>query len=91
MSELILNNDKARIKSAAKRRLKSGRRAHFSLGNSAPSYKTVSGDTFTGKPKDDEHIPAAGKVRFVSWCLALYLIFPQKSASIEHSYRCQKT
>lgn len=60
--QIMLNSDKARIKSAAKRRLKSGRRAHFTLGTNSLSYKTVSGDTFAGKPLDDEHIPAAGKV-----------------------------
>ena len=66
MSQLVMNSDKARVKSAAKRRLKSGRRAHFVLGTSQLSYNTVSADTFTGKPREDEHIPAAGKVGQVS-------------------------
>lgn len=61
VSQLVMNSDKARVKSAAKRRLKSGRRAHFVLGTSQLSYNTVSADTFTGKPREDEHIPAAGK------------------------------
>ena len=62
VSHLVLNADKARVKSAAKRRLKSGRRAHFILGSNEPSYKTVSEDTFMGKPREDQNIPAAGKV-----------------------------
>lgn len=61
-STLVLKSEKARNLSAAKRRIKSGRRAHFTLGYNEPVYKTVSHDTFTGKPKDDDNIPAAGKV-----------------------------
>ncbi|XP_067943688.1 uncharacterized protein [Watersipora subatra] len=61
-SVLVLNSDKARIKSAAKRRLKSGKRAHFILGSSAPSYKTVSNETFMGRAREDANVMAAGKV-----------------------------
>lgn len=56
--------DKERVKSAAKRRVKSGRRAHFILGSQGSNYNTVSADTFTGKQRDDQNVPAAGKVKY---------------------------
>lgn len=54
--------EKVTVMTAAKRRLKSGRRAHFTLGNGQPSYNTVTADTFTGRQRNDDNVPAAGKV-----------------------------
>lgn len=89
VSRASIHYDKERVRSAAKRRLKSGRRAHFILGSQASGYNTVTSDTFRGRQREDDDVPAAGKVRERESLFYIAYSFPQPEASCVPSCRAK--